>query len=138
MSSVLLVIFRSTPNLIRIFLSLFWIYLTLNWRVRKTRKVFENQLLREGMSKYDAQRLSAQYEELKNSIIIGIKKSIKDDFNKDIGRVEDRVDRLVSDVQFKSTCVAMHGGVDKEFQNVNSKIDNVHEDVKEILRRMSN
>jgi hypothetical protein len=49
-------------------LSLFWTYWTLERRVQKTRKAFEKQLVNQGMSKEDAKRLSACYEDLKNSI----------------------------------------------------------------------
>jgi vacuolar-type H+-ATPase subunit D/Vma8 len=67
---------------------------------------------------------------------VGIKKSIQADIDKDIDKVEARIDKLTDLVQYKSTCVVMHSGVDKEFKNVNAKIDNVHADVKEILRRL--
>jgi hypothetical protein len=59
---------KSTPYLARMSLSLFWMYLTLGSRVRKTRKAFEKQLMQQGMSKEDAKRLSACFEELKNNI----------------------------------------------------------------------
>jgi hypothetical protein len=48
--------------------SLFWTYVTLGQRVRKTRRAFEKQLISQGMSKADAKRLSACYDDLKNSI----------------------------------------------------------------------
>jgi len=48
--------------------SLSWTYLTLGGKVRKTRRAFEQQLIIQGMSKEDAKRLSACFEELKNSI----------------------------------------------------------------------
>jgi hypothetical protein len=59
---------KSSPYLARMSLSLFWMYLTLGSRVRRTRKAFEKQLMQQGMSKEDAQRLSACFEELKNNI----------------------------------------------------------------------
>jgi hypothetical protein len=37
-------------------------------KMRKTRRVFEKQLMQQGMSKQDAQRLSLCYEDLKNNI----------------------------------------------------------------------
>lgn len=67
-ASVVTSIIRSSPHLARMSLSLFWTYLTLGRRVRKMRKAFEKQLVQEGMSKEDARRLSACFEELKNSI----------------------------------------------------------------------
>lgn len=59
---------ESTPNLARMGASLFWVYLTLGWKVRKTRRAFEKQLISQGMSKQDAKRLSACFMEVKNSI----------------------------------------------------------------------
>jgi hypothetical protein len=43
-------------------------YLTLDRRVNRTRKAFEKQLVKQGMSREDAERLSACFEELKNNI----------------------------------------------------------------------
>jgi hypothetical protein len=48
--------------------SLFWTYLTLERRVQKTRKAFEEELVSQGMSSEDAKRLSSCYEDLKNSM----------------------------------------------------------------------
>ena len=59
---------KSSPYLARLSLSLFWMYLTLRRRVHKTRKAFEKQLILQGMSKEDAKRLSACFEELKDNI----------------------------------------------------------------------
>lgn len=72
-ASIVSSIIKSAPNFIRMSLSLFWMYITLDWRVRKTRKAFEKQLRQQGMSKEDAKRLSACYEELKNSIFAVVK-----------------------------------------------------------------
>jgi hypothetical protein len=57
-------------------LQLFYTYLTLGNRVRKTRKAFEEELVLSGMSKADAERISAVYEELKNSITDMLKKGV--------------------------------------------------------------
>jgi hypothetical protein len=51
-------------------------YLTLGRRVRKTRRAFEKQLTQQGMSKQDAQKLSACYEDLKNNITGMLKQGI--------------------------------------------------------------
>lgn len=67
---------KSAPNLIRMLFSLFWTYLMLGWRVRKARKAFESQLLLQGMSKHDAKRLSACYEELKKNLLTAMKKGV--------------------------------------------------------------
>jgi len=66
--SVVTTMIKSSPHLARLSLSLFWVYLTLGRRVHKARKAFEKQLILQGMSKEDAKRLSACFEELRNSI----------------------------------------------------------------------
>lgn len=68
-ASVVTSMVKSAPHLIRMSLSLFWMYATLGWRVRKTRRAFERQLVSQGMSGDDARRLSGCYEELKNSVL---------------------------------------------------------------------
>jgi len=45
--------------------------------VRKTRKAFEKELVLSGMSKVDAERISASYEELKSSITSMLKKGVE-------------------------------------------------------------
>jgi len=66
--SMVTTMIKSSPQLARLSLSLFWVYLTLGRRVHKTRKAFEKQLILQGMSKEDAKRLSACFEELKDNI----------------------------------------------------------------------
>ena len=61
-------LFKATPHLAIMGTGLFWMYLTFGWRVRKARRAFEQQLVSQGMSKEDAKRLSACYNDLKNSI----------------------------------------------------------------------
>jgi hypothetical protein len=68
MASMVKALFKATPHLALMGISLSWMYLTLGRRVRKTRRAFERQLISQGMSKEDAKRLSACYNELKNSI----------------------------------------------------------------------
>jgi len=63
-------------SLIRLLLSLFALWLTLGWKVRKARKAFEKQLIRQGMAKKDAKKLSAQYSKLKNEIMNSLKGSM--------------------------------------------------------------
>ena len=67
-------LFRSIPHLVRLLLSLFWMYLTLGWRVRRARRAFERQLVLQGMSKVDARRLSACYDELKDDLLNALKR----------------------------------------------------------------
>ncbi len=73
-------IIKSTPNLARLLLSLFWIYLTLGLRVRKARKAFERQLVSQGMSKDDARRLGTCYDELKDNIVGMVKRGFGSSF----------------------------------------------------------
>jgi hypothetical protein len=54
-------------------LSLGWMYMTLGWRVRSTRRAFEKELTRIGMTKKDAKRLSAAFEELKDDLLGALK-----------------------------------------------------------------
>jgi hypothetical protein len=63
-------------SLIRLLVDLVALWLTLGWKVRKARKAFEKQLIKQGMAKKDAKRLSAQYSKLKNDIMSTIKGSI--------------------------------------------------------------
>jgi hypothetical protein len=63
-------------SLIQLLISLFVMWLTLGWKVRKTRKAFEKQLIRQGMTKRDAKRLSSQYSKLKNDVMNTLKGSI--------------------------------------------------------------
>jgi hypothetical protein len=64
------------PYLARLLLSLLALWLTLGWKVRKTRKAFEKQLIRQGMAKKDAKKLSAQYSKMKNEIMNSLKGSL--------------------------------------------------------------
>jgi hypothetical protein len=82
MSSVSVVksLMKSTPRLAIMSSSLFWMYLTLGWKVRKARKVFENELVSQGMSAKDAKRLSQCFNELKNSLTIVVRNGITGGF----------------------------------------------------------
>jgi len=64
---------KSTPYLVRLTLSLSWTYFTLSWRVNRTRRAFEKQMIAQGMSKENAQQLSAFYEDIKNGIATTVK-----------------------------------------------------------------
>ena len=74
--SVMTTVIKSSPHLALISLNLLWIYWTLNSRVNKTRKAFEKQLVKQGMSIEDATRLSACFEELKSSITQTLKQRV--------------------------------------------------------------
>jgi hypothetical protein len=76
-ASIFAAVFKSIPHLAIVFLNLLWMYVTLGRKVRKTRRVFEKQLMQQGMSKEDAKRLSRCYEDLKNSITSMFKQGIR-------------------------------------------------------------
>jgi hypothetical protein len=78
--SVMTTVVKSSPYLARMSIDLFWMYITLGHRVRKTRKAFEKQLMMGGMSKADAKRLSACFEDLKNSITSMLKQGVTGSF----------------------------------------------------------
>jgi len=75
-ASVVKALVKSTPNLALMGMSLFWMYSTLGWRVRRTRRAFEKELVSQGMSKDDARRLSECFTELKNSLTIALRQGI--------------------------------------------------------------
>jgi len=75
--SIFTTVIKSFPHLVLMTLSLLWMYLTLGRRVRKARKAFEKQLIQQGMSKEDAKRLSACFEDLKNNITSMFKQGIR-------------------------------------------------------------
>jgi hypothetical protein len=75
-ASIFTIVFKSIPHIAIMLLSLLWMYLTLGRRVRKTRRAFEKQLMQQGMSKQDAQRLSACFEDLKDNITGMLKQGI--------------------------------------------------------------
>jgi len=79
-ASVMATVVKSSPYLARMSIDLFWMYVTLGYRVRKTRKAFEKQLIIGGMSKIDAKRLSACFEDLKNSITNMLKQGVTGSF----------------------------------------------------------
>jgi hypothetical protein len=70
-----------TPHISILVLSLLWAYLTLGLRVRQTRRAFERQLISEGMSKEDAKRLSACYQDLKDNLSATVKESLVSGFS---------------------------------------------------------
>jgi hypothetical protein len=62
-------------SLATVLCSIFALWITLGWKVRKTRKAFEKQLVRQGMTKKDARRLSAHYKKMKDEIMSTLKGS---------------------------------------------------------------
>jgi len=74
--SIFTTLFKSIPHLAIVGFNLLWMYVTLGRRVQKTRRAFENQLMQQGISKKDAQRLSTCYEDLKDNITGMLKQGI--------------------------------------------------------------
>jgi hypothetical protein len=52
-------------------------WLTLGWKVRKARKAFEKELIKQGMPEEDAKKLGAQYTLLKNNLMEGLKRHVR-------------------------------------------------------------
>jgi len=75
-TSLMITVIKESPYLVRMLFDLLYTYLTLGSRVRRTRKAFEEQLILAGMSREEARRLSACFEELKNSVTSMLKHEI--------------------------------------------------------------
>jgi hypothetical protein len=75
-ASTVIDVIKSTPYLVRMSLNLSWMYINLGRHVRKARRAFEKQLVMQGMAREDAVRLSACFEELKNSVTRMLKQGI--------------------------------------------------------------
>jgi len=67
----------ASPYIVRLILSLLAAWLTLGWKVRKARKAFEKELIKQGMSKEDAERLGAQYTILRDNLMRDLKRYIR-------------------------------------------------------------
>jgi len=63
--------------IIKLLGSMFIIWLTLGWKVRKAKTAFEKELVKQGMSKKDARRISAQYAAVKDQVMNAFKRSIR-------------------------------------------------------------
>ena len=63
-------------SIVSLLTSLFILWLSLGWKVRKARRAFEKELMRAGMSKEDAKRLSAHYKILKDQITSAVTGSL--------------------------------------------------------------
>lgn len=61
----------------RLLFSLFVIWLTLGWNVRRAKKAFEKELIKQGMSKQDAKRIGEKYTTLKDEAINAFKRSFR-------------------------------------------------------------
>jgi hypothetical protein len=75
-ASIVASLIKESPYLARMGFDLVYMYLTLGSRVKKARRAFEEQLVLAGMAKDDAERLSSNFEQLKNSITSMVKEGI--------------------------------------------------------------
>ena len=57
-----------TTSIVRILGNLFVLGVTFDWKVRKTRRAFERELIKQGMSKENARKISANYKILKEQL----------------------------------------------------------------------
>jgi len=62
--------------LVRLVFSLLALRLTLRWEIYKTRKAFEKQLIKQGMRKKDAKKLSGHYVKLASSVVNIFKRGV--------------------------------------------------------------
>jgi hypothetical protein len=69
-------VLSASASIVRLLGSLFALWLTLGWNVRKARKAFENELIAQGMSRVDARKLSAHIENLKDEIMSTFGRSV--------------------------------------------------------------
>lgn len=56
-------------SIVKIAGSLLILWATFGWKVRKTRRAFERELIKQGMSKENARELSAHYKVLKDQLM---------------------------------------------------------------------
>lgn len=63
--------------LLSLSIRLLWIWLTVDWKIWKARRGFEKEIVRYGVSKHDAKKLSAQYVILKRNLKKLFMQSIK-------------------------------------------------------------
>lgn len=56
-------------SIVKIAGSLLIVWVTFGWKVRKARRAFERELIKQGMSRENARELSAHYKVLKDQLI---------------------------------------------------------------------
>ncbi len=74
---LIVTVLSGTTSTVRLLASLFIIYLTLGWKVRRARKAFEKELIKQGMPKEAAERMSARYAALKDEALNSLKRSVR-------------------------------------------------------------
>jgi len=62
-------IIRAGLHLSKLLLNLFFIWLTLGWKVRKARKAFEKELVKSGMPSEAAKKLGKKYSSVKDEVM---------------------------------------------------------------------
>jgi len=70
-------VFVSVANVVRLLGSLLAIWLTLGWKVRRARRALEKELIKQGMPKRDAKKIGAQYAALKDEAMNALKRSLR-------------------------------------------------------------
>ena len=76
-SLLIVSVISGAVSVVRLLSSLFLIYLTLGWNVRRAKRAFEKELIKQGMPKEDAKRMSARYAALKDEALSTLKHSIR-------------------------------------------------------------
>jgi len=76
-SLLIVSVISGAVNVARLLFSLFLIYVTLGWNVRKAKRAFEKELIKQGMPKEDARRMSAKYAALKDEALNTLKRSVR-------------------------------------------------------------
>ena len=76
-SLLIVSVISGAVSVVRLLSSLGVIYLTLGWNVRRAKRAFEKELIKQGMPKEDAKRMSARYAALKDEALNALKSSIR-------------------------------------------------------------
>jgi len=62
-------IMKGGLHLSKLLLDMFFIWLTLGWKVRKARNAFEKELVKSGMPKEAAKKLAKKYSSVKDEVM---------------------------------------------------------------------
>jgi hypothetical protein len=62
-------ILKGALYLSKVVMDMFFIWLTLGWKVRKAKKAFEKELVKCGMPKEAAKRLAKEYSSVKDEVM---------------------------------------------------------------------
>ena len=72
-SLLIVSVMSGAVSVVRLLSSLFVIYVTLGWKVRKARKAFEKELVSEGMPREAVKRMGAKYAAVKDETLNALK-----------------------------------------------------------------